>query len=435
LLQERAKVIKLRERINKIKTRIAQVDKEPLIVDNEIVDINFFSELLISSIDPEGTIIPVEWKELEVSADRFVKSLDKDKEKIKNQIEELTDKIIELEPSFNFDTRLADILKQIQGESIKKGITITINDLERIDSIQKEITALEEQLKVINEQKEKKATLLEERENLLTEYREYLNHIKGDLENNFSDLLKHDGAILNDTIKLKVEINLSLESYLKIIEGKAQHNPEDETPRFPVRKFLLELFNTLGAEKIIRDLRNDYFNDWSAPGFGVGSLDYFKKMQNKEEVAMYIEEFLPSFTSHLLWRSDSARDFKLLKECSIGERGTALLSVILISGREPLIIDQPEDDLDHFYLYKTLTSIIKEVKKRRQLVFATHDANIVINGDTELIFIITTDDGKFGDIILTSIENLDNRDEIMKVLEGGRDAFKRRRDKYGKAAE
>ena len=150
---------------------------------------------------------------------------------------------------------------------------------------------------------------------------------------------------------------------------------------------------------------------------------------------MHLEEFLPSLTSHLLWRPDSSRDFKLLKECSIGERGTALLSVILITGREPLIIDQPEDDLDHFYLYKTLTPIIKEVKKRRQLIFATHDANIVINGDAELILITTTDDGKFGEVMPTSIENLDNRDWVMKVLEGGRDAFRKRKEKYGKTAE
>jgi len=146
---------------------------------------------------------------------------------------------------------------------------------------------------------------------------------------------------------------------------------------------------------------------------------------------MYLEEFLPSLTSHLLWRPDSQRDFKLLKECSIGERGTALLSIILISGREPLIIDQLEDDLDHFYLYKTLTPIIKEVKKRRQLIFATHDANIVINGDAELILITTTEDGKFGEVTETSIENLDNRDWVMKVLEGSRIAFIKRKMKYG----
>jgi len=435
LLDERAKIIKLRERINRIKARIEKLDENPLVVADEIVDIDFFSELLLSPIDPEGTIISEEWKKIETSADTFIKGLDKDKEKIKTQIEKLTKRIIELEPSFDFNTRLTGILEQIKAESAKKGITITIDDLEKIDLIQKEISALEEQLKIIGEKKTQKTNLLAGRSKLLTEYKEHLNRVKGDLENNFSDLLKKDGAILNDTIKLEVKTNLPLESYSEIIETKAQHNIETETPRFPAKKPLLELFNTLTAEKVIRDLRNGYFDDWNVRGFGAGSLEYFQKMLNREEVAMYLEEFLPSLTAHLLWRPDSTRDFKLLKKCSIGERGTALLSVILITGREPLIIDQPEDDLDHFYLYKTLTPIIKEVKKRRQLIFATHDANIVINGDAELILIITTNDGKFGDVSLTSIENLDNRDWVMKILEGGRDAFRKRREKYGKKAE
>lgn len=430
LLNERAKVVKLKERISRIKARITKADKEPIVIDSDMIDTDFISELLLSPIDPEGTIVPASWKKLEETADSFVKDLGKGKEKIKSQIEELMKKIVELEPSFNFDTHLSNILKQIQTESSKKGITLNVNDLEKLDSIQKEITALEDQLKDINEKKKTKVNLLDERKNQLTEYGEYLSRVKDDLESNFDDLLKKDGAILNNTITLKVEVNLSLEDYLKIIEEQAQHDPENETPRFPTRKILLELFNTLGTGKIIRDLRNNYFDDWNTRGFGTGSLEYFQKMQNKEEVATHLEELLPSLTAHLLWRPDSTRDFKRLKECSIGERGTALLSVILITGREPLIIDQPEDDLDHFYLYQTLTPIIKEVKKRRQLIFATHDANIVVNGDAELILITTTDDGKFANVRPTSLENLNDRENVMKILEGGKDAFQKREQKY-----
>lgn len=430
LLSERAKIIKLKERINRIKIRITRADKEPIVTDSDIVDADFISGLLLSPMDPEGTIVPADWKELERAADSFVKDLGHNKEKIKYQIEELTKKIIELEPSFNFDTRLSDILRQIQTESSKKGLILTVDELEKLDSIQKEISVLEEQLKDIDEKKKIKVKLLDERKNQLTEYKEYLNLVKNDLETNFGELLKKDGAILNNTISLKVEVNLLLEDYLKIIEEQAQHDPENEAQRFPKRKILFELFNTLGAEKIIRDLRNSYFDDWNTHGFGSGSLDYFQKIQNKEEVAMYLEELLSTLTPYLLWRPDTKRDFKLLKECSIGERGTALLSVILITGREPLIIDQPEDDLDHFYLYQTLTPIIKEVKRRRQLIFATHDANIVVNGDAELIFITTTNDGKFGNVKPTSLENLNDRDNIMKVLEGGKDAFQKREQKY-----
>lgn len=435
LLEERAKTIKLRERVTKIKARIGKIDKEPLIANEETIDTAFFSDLRLSSIDPEGRLVPVEWKDLEIAVDNFVKGLDTDKEKVQNQVEELIKKFAEVEPLFNFETRLTSIWKQIQTESSKKEITITIDDLEKLDSLQKEIAVLEERLKAIDGKKTEKTTLLEDRKKILGEYKDHLNQVKSDLETNFSDLLRNDGAILKDTIKLEVKVKILLNSYLEVIEKKAKHDPEIELLRFPNKKSLLELFNSLGAEKIICDLYNNYFDNWNIAGFGTSGKEYFQKIQNKEEVAMYLEEILPSLTSHLLWRPDSIRKFKPLKKCSIGERGTALLSVILITGREPLVIDQPEDDLDHFYLYKTLTPIIKEVKKRRQLIFATHDANIVINGDAELIFITKTDDGKFGEVIPTSIENLDNRELIMEILEGGKIAFKKRREKYGKTAE
>jgi len=430
LLEERRKVITLKDRVSKIADRIANIEEQPLISDEDIVDVEFFSDLSLTPIDPEGTIIPTEWKTLETSAGTFVEGLDEDRAKIQKRVEEITQKIVDLEPSFAFDARLTAIWEEIQTESKKKGIAITIGDLEKLDSIQKEIAAWQKQLKMISEKKNTKTTLLADRKKLLKRYSEELDAVKRSLETNFADLLKKDGAVMKDTIQLRVEINVSLDSHLKLIEDEAQHDPAEGTPRFPNRKALLEMLNNFGVQKMIRDLNNGYFDDWNAPGFGSGGLEYFQTMQNREEVGMRLEELLPSLTAHLFWRPDASRQFKPLKECSIGERGTALLSVILITGRDPLIIDQPEDDLDHFYLYKTLTPIIKGVKKRRQLVFATHDANIVINGDAELILIATTDDGKFGNATPTSIENLQNREWVMKILEGGRDAFQKREEKY-----
>jgi energy-coupling factor transporter ATP-binding protein EcfA2 len=430
LLDQRRKVITLRDRVASITARVARAEIEPLISDAHVVDVEFFAELSLTLIDPDGAIVPEEWKALETAAGVFVKGLDEDKAKVEDRVTELTAQIVEIEPAFRFEERLRSIWEEIQAESSKRGVPISVDDLEKLDSIQKEITNWQTQLKSIGERKKTKMSLQEERKRLLKSYADELTDVKTDLEANFADLLRKDGAVMKETIQLKVEINLSLEAHVKLIEEQAEHDPAEGAPRFPSRRALLEMLNDLGAEKIIRDLYNAYFEDWKAPGFGWGALEYFETMQNREEVAMRLEELLPSLTAHLSWRPDSSRDFKPLKECSIGERGTALLSVILITGRDPLIIDQPEDDLDHFYLYQTLTPIIKEVKKRRQLIFATHDANIVINGDAELILIATTEDGRFGSATPTSIENIENREWVMKILEGGRDAFQRREEKY-----
>ncbi|PKP59852.1 hypothetical protein CVT91_06095 [Candidatus Atribacteria bacterium HGW-Atribacteria-1] len=431
LLAERNKIIKLRERIKKVKNRLENIEEEPLISDKEAVDTNFFNELLLSEFDPEGTVLPKEWKDLEKEASSFLESLGTNKEELKKQITTLTVKIIELAPLFDFNERLNAIWEEIKTESAKQNLTITKDDLGKLDSIQKDILILEEQLEDIKKCKEEKQTLLGERKCLLDDYIVYLNSGKEKLEESFKKLLEGDGAILNNTIKLEIKTVFLIDSYLECIQEKAVHDSEDDLPNFPSKKPLLELFKSLGSEKLIISFRRNNFEDWSVPELGTRSLDYFKKIKNKEEVAMRLEELLPDLTSRLLWRPDLTKEFKLLKNCSIGERGTALLSIILIAGAEPLIIDQPEDDLDHFYLYKTLTPIIKEVKKRRQLIFATHDANIVVNGDAELIFIVITEDGEFGDITPTSIENLATREKVMDVLEGSKTAFIRREKKYG----
>ena len=431
LLSQRNKIIRLRERIKRVKDRLENIEEEPLISDENAIDINFFNELLLSEFDPEGTVLPEEWKNLEKEASSLLELLENNKQELKKQITTLTMKIIELAPLLDFSERLSVIWEKIEAESAKQNLTITKDDLGKLDSIQKDILTLEEQLKNIKKCKEGKETLLRERKHLLDGYIVYLNSGKKKLEESFKKLLKGDGTILNDTITLKIEIVFPIEFYLECIQERAFHDSEDALPNFPSKKPLLELFKSLGSEKIIISFRQNNFDDWSIRGIGMKSIDYFKKIKNKEEVAMHLEEVLPELTSRLLWRPDLTKEFKPLKNCSIGERGTALLSIILIAGAEPLIIDQPEDDLDHFYLYKTLTPIIKEVKKRRQLIFATHDANIVVNGDSELIFIVTTESGEFGDIISTSIENLKTREKVMDVLEGGKTAFIRRENKYG----
>ncbi|GAJ23564.1 unnamed protein product, partial [marine sediment metagenome] len=73
----------LRERIKKVKNRLENIEEEPLISDKEAVDTNFFNELLLSEFDPEGTVLPKEWKDLEKEASSFLESLGTNKKELK----------------------------------------------------------------------------------------------------------------------------------------------------------------------------------------------------------------------------------------------------------------------------------------------------------------------------------------------------------------
>lgn len=123
-------------------------------------------------------------------------------------------------------------------------------------------------------------------------------------------------------------------------------------------------------------------------------------------------------------------DKRAIGKSSFGQRCTAVLVILLQSGNNPIMIDEPEAHLDSYLIANYLTDIIKNTKQNRQVIFATHNANFVINGDAELIHILEQDekDGKTK-ITSTTIENPDTRSDLV-ALEGGIDAFRRREQKY-----
>jgi chromosome segregation protein len=121
-------------------------------------------------------------------------------------------------------------------------------------------------------------------------------------------------------------------------------------------------------------------------------------------------------------------------DASAGQQATALLTVLLNQEGGPLIIDQPEDDVAS----KMSPEIVEQIwkaKQRRQLIFASHNANFVVNGDAELVICcdyVTAGDQTAGQIKnLGAIDNGAIREEITLVTEGGKEAFKLRKEKYG----
>lgn len=120
-----------------------------------------------------------------------------------------------------------------------------------------------------------------------------------------------------------------------------------------------------------------------------------------------------------------------LQNCSFGQRCTAVIVTLLMTGVKPLVIDEPEAHLDNRLVADYLVDLIKSKKLDRQIIFATHNSNFVINGDSELIHILDIPlNNIFTNMTSTSIENIDNREKLLK-LEGGKDAFLTREQKYG----
>jgi chromosome segregation protein len=127
-------------------------------------------------------------------------------------------------------------------------------------------------------------------------------------------------------------------------------------------------------------------------------------------------------------------EFIPFRKASPGQQATALLRVLLAQPGPPLVIDQPEDDLDSQVVLQ-VAERIWSAKTQRQLIFASHNANLVVNGDAELVICCdyrAAADESGGQIKLEgAIDVPVVREEITKVMEGGEKAFRMRQQKYG----
>ena len=131
-------------------------------------------------------------------------------------------------------------------------------------------------------------------------------------------------------------------------------------------------------------------------------------------------------------RKGDGKDFQPIAQASAGQRSAAMLAFLLAHGDEPLVLDQPEDDLDNHLIYDLVVRQIRENKLRRQIIVVTHNPNIVVNGDAEMLHALDFRGGQCVVAELGSLQDHDMREEICRVMEGGREAFERRYRRLGR---
>jgi hypothetical protein len=125
-------------------------------------------------------------------------------------------------------------------------------------------------------------------------------------------------------------------------------------------------------------------------------------------------------------KDSSSNTFEDLEKGSVGQKAAAILAFLLSYGNEPLIIDQPEDDLDNALISDLIVSQIHDNKTRRQMIIVTHNPNIVVNGDSELVHVLKYEAGQVKTALQGGLEESDIRNEICIIMEGGRQAFDKR---------
>ncbi|MEY0273346.1 TrlF family AAA-like ATPase [Providencia rettgeri] len=125
--------------------------------------------------------------------------------------------------------------------------------------------------------------------------------------------------------------------------------------------------------------------------------------------------------------------FRPIDDLSTGQQCTAVLHLLLLDNQDPLILDQPEDNLDNAFIAERIVAELRKAKLSRQFLFATHNANIPVFGDAEWIGVLSVEDNK--GVILPEQQGAIDVPKVQElaadILEGGKSAFNQRREKYG----
>ena len=161
-----------------------------------------------------------------------------------------------------------------------------------------------------------------------------------------------------------------------------------------------------------------------------------------QELYQYVQDNLERWEKLRCTRVQDTVDMKLFRadgstagsiaqgSLSDGQRNTAALALLLAQEGGPLVIDQPEDELDSNFVFRELIPMLRKVKSKRQLIMATHNANLPVNGDSEMVYAFEALDGRGKMLAHGGLDQKAVTEAVLNIMEGTEEAFRRRREKY-----
>ncbi len=167
-----------------------------------------------------------------------------------------------------------------------------------------------------------------------------------------------------------------------------------------------------------------------AEDFGGWFRQYLQKLKDEDIDRLFI--WTPGDSLDVKYSPRGlGTDFRPLRQASLGQKAAAILAFVLSYGTAPLILDQPEDDLDNELIYDLIVKQMRAGKSRRQIIVVTHNPNIVVNGDAELVVAMHDTGGGCTISHLGTLQDASLREAICTIMEGGHEAFDLRYQRIG----
>jgi len=446
----------LEKKISELNTKLLKIEE----IENEIDRFEEYSKEFIMELEDDLRKIEITQTEIEkirivLYPENLKQILNDRKEAIKAEIEKQK---IDLD---KIKKDIEDLNNRLKVEKSKQDKIKEIN--KSLSDLKKKSDSLNNEIKKINEAEKALAELLESRRKLFVNYFELIFEEKEKLKEIYQPLrkiLEESGEENERLFDFTVRFNFNAEEMAREGDRLIDHSKQG---RFWRREWQalyerlkdLNFCLTLESEKLSEQDKSMIMN------FLKKIEDLFLKDDNGKSL-----ELTPQLRSEY-----NERDFynwlystkyydinysikfngKDLNDLSSGEKGVALLILFLELDRDdkrPILIDQPEENLDNRSVYTTLVRYFREAKKRRQIIIVTHNPNLVVNTDSEQVIVANFDKGleKQASRISYVSGSLENtfkndsasiilekkgiREHVCEILEGGEEAFKKRENKY-----
>ena len=221
-----------------------------------------------------------------------------------------------------------------------------------------------------------------------------------------------------DSDKFSASIGVSEGARTDSLLRVFQQATDRQTGANTVRQRILSLIDSTENEQGFADLQNNLR----------------RQLSNNPSRRDAIETWFPEDHLKLEYRTTESAAWRSITQGSIGQQTAAILSFLLSFGNEPLVLDQPEDDLDTRMIMSLIVEQVRRMKEHRQIIIVTHNPNIVVHGDADLVHAMVDEGGQVHRDADASggLQDKATRKFICDVMEGGSIAFRKRFDRMGR---
>lgn len=351
---------------------------------------------------------------------------------------ELKQKIIELNVLITtWKQKDSDIQKQIDAKRAEleaKGIPFDLGKINKIigDSLlyENKLKSIEQKEKLLKDKLKTRRELVNKRIELsskrILQHQVFANSINENLKNNVDDFfvtLKYSEGLYSPTFKDSLRAispwrnNTKIDAILRVISPL-------ELSQKVLKRDLAFMDNVKNVEG------NNIFDQNDKDNFMQRCLDNFAFEDFESE--KFDDLPVITVTKKVMDGAGGERYLsRTMYQLSMGQQQSILLAILLQSNsKKPLLIDQPEDNLDSEFIYKSIVRNLRRIKEYRQVIIVTHNANIAVLGDAELIIPLKSTNARSMILNRGSIDNADTKSLCCEILEGGERAFKKRQKIY-----